>query len=108
MEKLLTTQQVADALGLHIKTLQKRLRENAIALSFVQLSARKVGFKPSEVARYIDLHEIRRDGAGLRKRAKRTTKIKVPAQFMTDAEAQAFFKGVIRDSDGVLESSERE
>jgi predicted DNA-binding transcriptional regulator AlpA len=108
MDKLLTTQQVADALGLHIKTLQKRLRENEIALSFVQLSPRKVGFKPSEVARYIDLHEIRRDGRGLKKRAKRTTKVRFPVEFMTDAEAQAFFEGVMRDPDGVLESSIRD
>ena len=100
MEKLLTTQQVADIIGLHIKTLQKRLRENNIALTFVQVSPRKIGFKPSEVERYIDTHEIRRDGSGLRIRAKR--KLKMPAPFMTDAEAQAFFEGIERDSEGVL------
>ena len=100
MEKLLTTQQVADVLRMHIKTLQKRLRDNNIALSFVQLSPRKIGFKPAEVLRYIDVHEIRRDGSGLKKRAKR--KIKMPAPFMTDEEAQKLFEDVARDSDGVL------
>jgi hypothetical protein len=100
MEKLLTTQQVADIIGLHIKTLQKRLRDNNIALTFVQVSPRKIGFKPTEVERYIDTHEIRRDGSGLRIRAKR--KMKMPAPFMTDEEAQKFFEGVARDSDGAL------
>jgi hypothetical protein len=100
MEKLLTTQQVADVLGMHIKTLQKRLRDNDIALSFVQLSPRKIGFRPGVIETYISTHEIARDGSGLRKRAKR--KIKMPAPFMTDAEAQAFFEGIERDSDGVF------
>ena len=71
MEKLLTTQQVADILGLHIKTLQKRLRNNDIALHFVRMSPRKIGFKPSVLETYIDTHEVRLDGRGLKKRAKR-------------------------------------
>lgn len=106
MEKLLSTQQVADILGLHIKTLQKRLRQNDIALYFVRLSPRKIGFKPSVVERYISAHEIRLDGGGVRKRAKQ--KVRMSEQFMTDVEAQAFFDGVMRGEDGVLESSERE
>lgn len=100
MEKLLSTQQVADILGLHIKTLQKRLRNNDIALHFVRLSPRKIGFKPSVVERYIDTHEIRLDGGGLKKREKR--KVRIPALFMTNEEAQAFFEGVARDEDGAL------
>ena len=100
MEKLLSTQQVADILGLHIKTLQKRLRNNDIALHFVRLSPRKIGFKPSVLETYIDTHEIRLDGRGLKKTTKQKTRI--PAPYMTNAEAQAFFEGIARDEDGVL------
>jgi len=106
MEKLLTTQQVADVLGMHLKTLQKRLRENNIALTFVQLSPRKIGFRPGVVETYISKHEIVRDGSGLKKRAVRKKKTFAP--FMTDAEAQAFFEGIERDSDGVLLAKEHE
>jgi hypothetical protein len=104
--KLLTAQQVADALGLHIKTLQKRLRENSIALTFVQVSTRKIGFRPAEVERYISTHEVVRDGTGLKKRARR--KIKIPPPFMTDEQAQAFFEGVMRGPDGTLLASPSE
>jgi hypothetical protein len=100
MEKLLTTRQVADAMGLHIKTLQKRLRENNIALAYVQVSPRKIGFKPSELEKYFATHEIARDGSGVAKKAKR--KVVPAARFMTDEEAQVFFAGVARNSDGDL------
>ena len=99
MEKLLSTQHVADILGLHIKTLQKKLRYNDIALRFVRLSPRKVGFRPSDVERYIAAHEVSRDGSGIKKRK---PNLKAFKAFMTDQEAQAFFDGIERDTDGVL------
>lgn len=99
MDKLLTAQQVADVLGLHVKTLQKRLRQNEISLTFVRVSQRKIGFKPAEVARYMDLNEIRRDGGGIKKSRPNWKSAK---KFLTDEEAQAFFEGVERDSEGVL------
>ena len=44
MEKLLSTQHVADILGLHIKTFQKKLRNNDIALRLRSIVASKGRF----------------------------------------------------------------
>jgi excisionase family DNA binding protein len=53
MNKVLSAQQVAGSLGMHIKTLQKLLRENKIALNFIQIG-RKVHFRPADVEKYLD------------------------------------------------------
>ncbi len=45
MEKLLTTQQVADRLNMHPKTLYRALRENTIDLNYIQISPRRFGFQ---------------------------------------------------------------
>lgn len=103
MEKLLTAQQVADHFGWHIKTLQRLLRENKIALRFIKLTGKTIAFRPSDVEAYISQHEILRDGRGAKKAPRRKTK----ARMMTDQEAQEFFAGV-KTVDGVLESSGNE
>jgi excisionase family DNA binding protein len=103
MEKLLSASQVADHLGMHVKTLYKLVRNNEIALSFVQIHGRTIAFKPSEVEKYVSLREIRRDGSGLKKIRNKPAKRTFGARLMTDEEAQEFFKNV-RVIDGVLES----
>jgi hypothetical protein len=103
MDKLLTVEQVAGVLGMHVKTLQKRLRANEINLSYVQVSPRNIGFRPSVVERYIEMHEVRLDGTGLKRRASR--KKKLSPVFMTDEQAQEFFKDIARDEDGAIITS---
>ncbi|HEY0705134.1 MAG TPA: helix-turn-helix domain-containing protein [Candidatus Acidoferrales bacterium] len=102
MEKLLSAKHVADHLGIHIKTLYRLLRENRIALTFVQIHARTIAFKPSELERYIKSHEVLRDGSG--KPKKRKPAKKVIARIMTDEEAREFFKGVGKNEDGSFQS----
>ncbi|SRR5216684_1981298 len=94
MEKLLTSQQVADHLGMHIKTLYKLLRENRIALNFIRLHGRMIAFRPSDVELYLGSHEVIRDGSGPKKPRKKAKSIKADYKILTDAEAQAFFKGI--------------
>jgi excisionase family DNA binding protein len=98
MEKLLTTKQVADRLNMHPKTLYRALRENTIALNFIQTSPRRFGFRPADVARYLDEREVIRTGDSPRKpRPGRKPK---EYRYFTDAEAQEFFAGVERDAEG--------
>lgn len=94
MEKLLSAQQVADLLGMHPKTLYKRLRENRIALNFVQLSGRSIAFRPKDVEMYLSTHEVVREGGGKAKKKTESTassKRKYRARMLTDDEVQAFF-----------------
>jgi excisionase family DNA binding protein len=51
MEKLMTAQQVADVVGMHVKTLYRLLRDNQIALTFVRKHGRMIAFRPSDVVR---------------------------------------------------------
>jgi hypothetical protein len=63
MDKLLTDREVARYLGMHIKTLQKLLRENKIALNFIQMDHRILS-RPADVERYFDSLTVIRDGSG--------------------------------------------
>lgn len=103
MEKLLSAAQVAEYLGVHVKTLYKQLRDNKIAITYVQLPGRTIAFRPSEIERYLEMREVRRDGSGIKAKRKTTKKAaRIKVQIMTDKEAQEFFASVARDEDGVL------
>src|SRR6267143_6883344 len=91
MEKLMTAQQVADNLGMHVKTLYRLLRDNQIALTFVRKHGRMIAFRPSDVERYLSLHEVVRNGAGQRKPRKPS---KARPGFLSDEQAQLFFEGL--------------
>lgn len=67
MEKLLTAQQVADHLGMHVKTLYKLVRENQIALNFIRVNGRTIAFRPADVQRYLDEREVIRTGESPKK-----------------------------------------
>jgi predicted DNA-binding transcriptional regulator AlpA len=101
MEKLLSAQQVADHLGMHPKTLYKRLRENRIALNFVRLHGRMIAFRPKDVELYLGAHEVIRTGGGTKKaQRKETADQKLRRRFkdykiLTDEEARAFFSNVV-------------
>ena len=97
MEKLLTPQQVAAFLGLHIKTFLKKLRNNEISLNSVQVTRARMGFKPQEVERFIASRTIVRNGNGVPIKSKK--KVKWPKPFLTDEEAQAFFEGIEFEED---------
>jgi excisionase family DNA binding protein len=90
MEKLMTAQQVADVVGMHVKTLYRLIRDNHIALTFVRKHGRMIAFRPSDVERYLSLHEVVRNGAGQRKPRKPS---KARPGFLSDAEARLFFSG---------------
>ena len=94
MDKLLSAKHVADHLVIHIKTLYKLLRENRIALNFIRLHGRMIAFRPSDVEIYLGSHEVIRDGSGPKKPRKKVRSIKADYKILTDAEAQAFFKGI--------------
>jgi excisionase family DNA binding protein len=113
MENLLTAAQVAIHLKMHPKTLYKMLRENRIALSFVRRK-RSIFFRESAVKAYVEMNEVRRDGTGKSKPAKKRP---IPRgviagaddigkydtsmfRILTDEEAQAFFAKCERDEDG--------
>ena len=99
MEKLLSASQVADGLGMHIKTLYRLLRENKIALTFIRKHGRMIAFRPSDVEKYLTTHEVTSNGAGLRKEKPRKPR-KLYAGFLSDDEAQAFFQGCEQDAEG--------
>ena len=88
MEKLMTAQQVADNLGMHVKTLYRLIRHNHIALTFVRKHGRMIAFRPSDVERYLGSHEVVRDGAGPRKPRK------TRPGFLSDEQARLFFEGL--------------
>ncbi len=98
MEKLLSAQQVADFLGMHPKTLYKRLRENRIALSFVRLSERSIAFRPKDVEMYVSTREVVRTGDGPKKKQESAfakLKRKYPDyEIMSSEQAQEFFANV--------------
>jgi excisionase family DNA binding protein len=111
MEKLLSAAQVADHLGMHVKTLYKLVRNNEIALNFERIHGRTIAFKPSEVERFLSLREIRRDGAGAKKKATNLSQVArkknltksakevagyTATVFLTNIEAQEFFKRLVR------------
>jgi hypothetical protein len=113
MEKLLTAQQVADHLGMHIKTLYRALRENTIALNYIQKSPRRFGFRPTDVQRYLDDREVVRTGDSPRKPRKAKTNRSISKKgtmyrWLSDAEVQQFFQNVQRDADGSLISRDAE
>jgi excisionase family DNA binding protein len=118
MEKLLSAVQVAEYLNIHPKTLYKLLRGNKIALTYVRIHGHMIAFRPSEVERYIDLHEVVLTGSGRpepNKKARTRDDHQIAAyepievglgkvggrsyegetipggEFMTDEEAQEFF-----------------
>jgi len=101
-DKLLSAQQVADYLGIHVKTLYKLLRENKIALNYVRVHGRMIAFRPAAVELYVRTHEIVRDGSGVGNKATKKKPQMTWRGIMSDEEAQEFFAGVERDSDGVL------
>src|ERR1700691_5330568 len=102
MEKLLTTKQVAEQLNMHPKTLYRSLRENTIALNYIQTSPRRFGFRPSDVARYLDEREVIRTGDSPRKSRKVKPKEYRAKDFryFTDEEAQIFFANARHDDEG--------
>ncbi len=118
MENLLTVEQVAGHLKMHPKTLYKALRENRIALNFIRRK-RSIFFRESAVKDYLEMNEVRRDGTGNAKPAKKkpiprghiaryddigkydTSMFRV----LTDQEAQEFFSKCERDEDGTYLSS---
>jgi excisionase family DNA binding protein len=53
MEKLLTTTEVMDLLGISIATLRRKYREGE--LPYVKFG-QKIRFKPRDVQRYVDNH----------------------------------------------------
>jgi hypothetical protein len=76
------------------------VRENRIALPFIQKHGRMIAFRPSDVQRYLDLHEVTRDGTNKTKK-KRNTKAHNKANgFLSDQETQAFFERCEKDEDG--------
>jgi excisionase family DNA binding protein len=97
MEKLLTAQQVADHLGMHVKTLYKLLRENQIALNFIRVNGRTIAFRPADVQRYLDEREVIRTGNSPKKPRKQSrpktngSSKDRDFSFLTDPEARAFF-----------------
>jgi predicted DNA-binding transcriptional regulator AlpA len=96
MEKLLSAKQVADLLGMHPKTLYKRLRENRIALNFVRLSDKSIAFRPKDVETYLGTHEVVRVGGGKAKKKKESAssskrKHGYKSRMLTDEEVQALF-----------------
>ncbi len=97
MEKLLSARQVAEHLGMHVKTLYRLLRDNQIALPFIRKHGRMIGFRPSDIRIYLDLHQVNRDGTSPSKPRKPR---KPPAGFLSDEEAQLFFADVKRDDEG--------
>jgi excisionase family DNA binding protein len=95
VDKLLSSQQVADHLGMHVKTLYKLLRENKLALNFIRVHGRTIAFRPSDVELFLGSHEVIRDGSSLKnKKRKATPSRQITAHIMTDEEAQDFFRGV--------------
>lgn len=44
-EELLSASEVAGILGIHVKTLYRRLRENKIAITYVQLHGGTIAFQ---------------------------------------------------------------
>ncbi len=93
----MTAQQVADNLGMHVKTLYRLIRHNHIALTFVRKHGRMIAFRPSDVERYLGTHEVVRDGAGLRKPRKPR---KALPGFLSDEEARQFFAECKTDENG--------
>lgn len=106
MEKLLTDRQVADHLGMNVRTLRRKIQANTVALNYIP-QGRQMLFRPDAVERYVKSLEIIRDGSGKTTKAKNSKKPK-PYPIMTDEEAQAFFEGVARDADGTLLSDDAE
>jgi excisionase family DNA binding protein len=103
MEKLLTDRQVADHLGMNVRTLRRKIQANTVALNYIP-QGRQMLFKPDAVERYVKSLEIVRDGSGKTTKVRNSKKLKVRA-IMTDEEAQAFFEGIARNSDGDLLSN---
>lgn len=107
LEKLLSAEQVSEYLGMHVKTLLKMLRENTIDLNYIKTHSRKIGFRPSAVEEFLKKREVVRDGSGTPKPS--TLIPENPrlggyygpeTMFMTDQEAQEFFKKFTRDKTG--------
>ena len=100
MEKLLSAKQVADHLGMHLKTLYRALRENRIALKFVRLQARTIAFRPKDVKAYLVAREVDRTGGGIRKRRKLTFTEQMQRKhpnvrmIMSDEEAHEFLRRI--------------
>jgi excisionase family DNA binding protein len=67
---LLSPQEVAEELGMHVRTLYKRIRENTISLNPTQTSTARYGFTREEVDKYKSTHTLIRDGSGKPKKKK--------------------------------------
>ena len=90
MEKLMSAQQVAEHLGMHVKTLYRLLRDNQIALPFIRKHGRMIGFRPSDVLTYVDTHRVNRDGTSPIKPHKPR---KPRPGFLSDEETWVLFQG---------------
>jgi|SRR5579864_2275491 len=98
-DKLLTARQVAEYLGMHVKTLCRLLREDKIPLNHIRRSGHTILFRPADVENYLRQNEISRTGAGSSKPVQKSRRNYLK---MTDAEAQKFFEGLEHNKDGEI------
>ena len=103
MEKLITDIQFADYLGMHVRTLRRKIQANKIAIRYIPTLGRAMRFRPDEIQRYIQSLEIIKDGSGRVSKPTKPRKLKAK-MIMSDEEAQEFFNSV-RMIDGVLEGA---
>jgi excisionase family DNA binding protein len=103
MEKLITDLQFAEYLGMNVRTLRRKIQANKIAITYIPALGRQMRFRPKEIERYIETLEITTNGSGRISKAVKPKKLR-SRLIMTDEEAQSFFAGVERHSEGVLES----
>jgi len=97
VDRLLTAQQVADHFGIHIKTLYKLIRENRMALTFIRMPGNRIAFRPADVQRYLECHEVNLTGEGKSKKRNRKPAQRTPQRvyaMMTNEQAQEFFASV--------------
>ena len=76
MEKLLSAEQVADFLGIHIKTFHEKLKNNEIALPYVQVTQRRRGFRPEALESFVQSQTVLLDGRGRRRKLIKTESAK--------------------------------
>lgn len=105
MDKLITDHQFAEYLGINVRTLRRKIQANKIAITYIP--GHQMRFRPKEIERYIETLEITTNGSGRVSKAAKPKKLK-SRLIMTDEEAQSFFAGIERDSEGVLASREQD
>jgi predicted DNA-binding transcriptional regulator AlpA len=104
---LLDPAEVADQLGMPLKTLYDHIRNNTIDLPVVRKSERRLGFEPQDVEAYKKRHKVMLDGSGRRKKPAKAkiekyVQVYSPVRHMTPKEIRDFFSNVERDEDGNL------